>query len=142
MLLTLVASPQLAQEAPPPAPPQAEAAPDPDVNEAAVRATLKQLVAAEAACGKERAGKRASILELILARRLPGYLRDGEMAGYRFRLSLSDDQRGFFAVATPLDYGRSGRRSFFADKKGVRGEDLQGQVATSKAPLLEPAAER
>ncbi len=124
------------QESPAPA---ATPATDAAANEQAVVELLKQVVQAEAAWARENAGKRASFLDLILARQLPVDLRDGIAAGYRFKLTLSENQRGFEVVATPSQYGVSGTRSFFADKKGVRGEDAQGGPAAGKAPLLAPA---
>lgn len=124
------------QDAAPPAP---SPSPDPAANETAVLDLLKRLVVAEAAWGKENGGKRASFLDLILAKQLPADLGDGIASGYRFKLSLGENQRGFEATAVPLEYGRSGTRSFFADRKGVRGEDARGQPAGSKSELLAPA---
>jgi hypothetical protein len=49
--------------------------------------------------------------------------------GYKFELTASGDQ--FEAVATPVEYGRTGKRSFFVDKSGVvRGGDHGGGPAT------------
>jgi hypothetical protein len=115
------------------------AAPDPAANEATVLELLKQLVQAEAAWGRDHGGKRASFLDLILARQLPADLRDGIASGYRFKLTLGENLRTFEATATPLEYGRTGTRSFFADRKGVRGEDARGGATGGKAPLLAPA---
>jgi hypothetical protein len=130
---------RLPQEAP--APPQPAPAPSPDgaVNEQAVIGLLTRVVEAQAAWGRENAGKRASLLDLILAQKVPADLRDGIAAGYRFKLTLGETLRTFELTATPLEYGRTGTRSFFADKKGVRGEDARGEVASGKAPLLLPA---
>jgi hypothetical protein len=49
--------------------------------------------------------------------------------GYRFVISTSS--HGFEAVATPVEYGKSGKRSFFIDQSGVvRGDDKGGGPAT------------
>ena len=49
--------------------------------------------------------------------------------GYKIDLTASRDQ--FEAVAIPLDYGKTGKRSFFIDKSGVvRGDDHDGGRAT------------
>jgi hypothetical protein len=49
--------------------------------------------------------------------------------GYNFEVTVSGDQ--FEAVATPREYGKSGKRSFFVDKSGVvRGDDHGGGPAT------------
>jgi hypothetical protein len=50
--------------------------------------------------------------------------------GYKIDVTTSGD--GFEAVATPLEYGKTGSRSFFVDKSGiVRGDDHGGAPATS-----------
>jgi hypothetical protein len=49
--------------------------------------------------------------------------------GYKFEVTASGDQ--FEAVATPKEYGKTGKRSFFVDKSGVvRGDDHGGGPAT------------
>jgi hypothetical protein len=53
-----------------------------------------------------------------------------EKYGYNFEVTASGDQ--FEAVATPREYGKSGKRSFFVDKSGVvRGDDHGGAPATA-----------
>jgi len=52
-----------------------------------------------------------------------------EKYGYRIEVTASGDQ--FEAVATPREYGKTGKRSFFVDKTGVvRGDDHDGGPAT------------
>jgi len=52
-----------------------------------------------------------------------------ERYGYNFEVTASGDQ--FEAVATPREYGKTGKRSFFIDKSGVvRGDDHGGAPAT------------
>jgi hypothetical protein len=49
--------------------------------------------------------------------------------GYNFEVTASGDH--FEAVATPREYGKTGKRSFFVDKSGViRGDDHGGGPAT------------
>ncbi len=132
-LLCVLALVARLQEAPSPAPvPPVE----PAANETAVIGLLQQLVQAEAAWGRDNGGKRASFLDLILARQLPADLRDGIASGYRFKLTLGENQRTFEATATPLEYARTGTRSFFADRKGVRGDDARGEPVGGKAPVV------
>ena len=53
-----------------------------------------------------------------------------ENHGYRFDMNVFGAQ--FEVTATPLEYGKTGRRSFFVDQSGVvRGDDHQGGPATS-----------
>jgi hypothetical protein len=75
-------------------------------------------------------------------------LASGIQGGYRFRYRIlpapdANSPPGFELAATPVDYGRTGRRSFFLDAEGrMRGGDKQGAVATSADPLVEPRASR
>jgi hypothetical protein len=49
--------------------------------------------------------------------------------GYNCEVTVNGDQ--FEAVATPKEYGKTGKRSFFVDKTGVvRGDDHGGAPAT------------
>jgi hypothetical protein len=56
---------------------------------------------------------------------------------YGYRVDLTTSSQGFEAVAMPLEYGKTGKRSFFIDQSGVlRGDDHGGGPATiSDKPL-------
>ena len=57
--------------------------------------------------------------------------------GYNIDLVVVGDQ--FEAVATPVEYGKTGSRSFFVDKSGVvRGDDHGGGPATVGDKPIEP----
>jgi hypothetical protein len=80
-------------------------------------------------------------------------LAAGETSDYRFRYSIvpagsgfagsaDESERnkaaGFALAATPVAYGKTGRRSFYLDAAGIlRGADKQGAVATSTDPKVE-----
>lgn len=88
----------------------------------------------------------AGLLDSDLAKGLAG--------GYRLRYSIvpatgEEDQSerdkgsGFFLAATPVVYGKDGRRSFFLDSSGtLRGGDKNGAVATANDPAVEPETQR
>jgi hypothetical protein len=72
-------------------------------------------------------GSYGSIEELIEHKMLAKDVLD--KYGYRFAITTS--AQGFEAVGTPLEYGKSGKRSFFIDQSGVvRGDDKGGGPAT------------
>lgn len=56
-----------------------------------------------------------------------------ERYGYAFQVTASGDQ--FEAVATPREYGKTGKRSFFVDKSGG---DHGGGPATIADPAAQP----
>jgi len=66
----------------------------------------------------------------------------GSMGGYSFRYRIlpSPDgaDSGFELAATPQEYGKTGRRSFFRDAAGkIHGADKHGAVATPQDLLLD-----
>ncbi len=69
-------------------------------------------------------------------------LASGKKFGYIFRYRIlpgaGDEAARFELAATPAEYGRAGRRSFFLDSSGtLRGADKQGAVATIADPRIE-----
>jgi hypothetical protein len=79
---------------------------------------------------------------------LPADLAAGSSAGYNFRYVIvpmnvagddadRDKAAGFVLAATPIEYGKEGKRSFYLDSNGVlRGADKHGAVATSADPQI------
>jgi hypothetical protein len=78
-------------------------------------------------------------------------LAKGIAGGYRLRYSIvpatgeediseRNKSAGFRLAATPVVYGKDGRRSFFLDDAGVlRGADKNGVVATADDPRIDNA---
>ena len=78
-------------------------------------------------------------------------LAAGNKDGYTIRYSIvpvtgnppaedSDKTEAFSLAATPTEYGKTGRRSFFLDSNGVlRGTDKHGGVATADDPQIGPS---
>jgi hypothetical protein len=71
-------------------------------------------------------------------------LATGKKGGYRFRFRVlpasgEGAEAGFELAATPAEYGKTGRRSFFLDSSGaLRGADKRGAVADPTDPRIEP----
>jgi hypothetical protein len=74
----------------------------------------------------------------------------GNKDGYTFRYSIvpvkggadanTDSQETFTIAASPLAYGKNGRRSFYLDSSGVlRGADKQGGLANAADARIGPA---
>ena len=65
--------------------------------------------------------------------------RQRERDGYRFRLAVSEDGKGYRVHAVPAEYGRTGRLSFSLHQtNAIRAEDKEGQPAAATAPLTGP----
>jgi hypothetical protein len=74
-------------------------------------------------------GSYGSLQQLSDAKMFPLEMLDKYATAYKFEVAINGDQ--FEAVATPKEYGKSGKRSFFVDKTGVvRGDDHGGGPAT------------
>jgi hypothetical protein len=108
------------------------------VNESEANEMLGRVIGAQLIYSRKFEGRFASLEELIRLGGVPKDIEDHQSSGYRFKLTVSQDQRAFFAVAVPTIYGKTGRISFYADLSGVRGEDLKGQPATAKSPVYQP----
>jgi hypothetical protein len=79
---------------------------------------------------------------------LDASLASGESDIYRFRYVITpsatgideaerNKNAGFALTATPIEYGKSGRRSFYLDSSGtLRGSDKQGLGATPDDPRI------
>lgn len=79
---------------------------------------------------------------------LPEDLAAGSSGGYNFRYVIvpvnvagddadRDKAAGFVLAASPNEYGKDGKRSFYLDSNGIlRGADKHGAVATSSDPQI------
>jgi hypothetical protein len=101
----------------------------PEMNEEIAILALEELVSSEDSyksnAGKGTYGTIDRLVEQNLLRK-----DSFENHGYRFDMNVFGVQ--FEVTATPLEYGKTGRRSFFVDQTGVvRGDDHQGGPANS-----------
>ena len=77
------------------------------------------------------------------------HLAAGDAGGYHFRYRIAsspnaDTPEGdsFELSATPDDYGKMGKRSFFLDAAGkIHGGDRHGEIASVSDPIVAPAAQ-
>ena len=107
------------------------------VNEGEAYEMLQRIVGAEILYSRKFA-KNASLQELIRMGGVPKDIEDGEASGYKFALTVSADQKTFFATALPVTYGKTGKVSFYADINGLHGEDLKGKPARARSPIYQP----
>src|SRR5437016_6170266 len=102
--------------------------PPPEMNETIAIRMLQIIAGAEASYAFTNGSGKFGTIDTLAEQKL----LDREVLekyGYRFDLTVTDDQ--FEAVATPREYGKTGKRSFYVDKSGVvRGDDHGGGLAT------------
>lgn len=116
-------------------------------NEGSTMASLRTIHSAEATYQATAGNGSYGTLEQLAAQNLiRPELASGTRNGYRFSVEVTSDldsEMGFQAVAIPLSYPSSGRRSFFVDESGViRAADTQGREATKYDPALDNAYDR
>jgi hypothetical protein len=97
--------------------------------------TLSELQAAEETFKEVKKKERYGTLEELVAEKI--LEKDfAEHLDYRVELSASGEK--FDATATPKEYGKSGRRSFFLDETGtMRAADHKGRPATAADPPVD-----
>ena len=97
-------------------------------NERAAMTILWNIGSAEREHKEKNPASYASIEELIASDQLKK--KNMDASGYKFDMRLTAD--GFEVTAVPLEYGKSGKLSFFMDQTGlVRGADHSGAPANA-----------
>lgn len=98
-----------------------------DTHHDEVQAMLTRISLAQLLYSQQHAGKFADMPTLILGGLIPKDLEGTESTGYRFRVTASADGKSWHAAAEPVQYGRTGKLSFFMDASGVRSGDVGGK---------------
>jgi hypothetical protein len=90
-----------------------------DTHEEEARQMLDRIVKAELAHSLQNGGAYADMQTLVTAGLLPDDIRSSRSTGYDYSIDLADKK--YTASATPAEYGRSGKLSFFlqVDAKGI-----------------------
>ena len=77
-------------------------------------------------------GLFGNMAELIAAGAIPKDIEGTESTGYRFQVIRATDGKSWYATAEPVQYGRTGRLSFYLDAAGVRSGDVGGKPLVVK----------
>ncbi len=96
---------------------------------------LYEIQTAEVTFKEEKEKGRYGTLEELMAEKIldKGF---AERLGYRIELNASGEK--FDVTATPREYGKTGRRSFFLDETGsMRAADHKGKPATAADPPVD-----
>jgi hypothetical protein len=103
--------------------------PPPEANEAVAAGALHMIASAQTSYHSTAGKGSYGTLDQLIEQKLLS-MDAFEKYGYKFEVKTSGDN--FEAVATPKEYGATGKRSFFVDKSGVvRGDDHGGGPATA-----------
>jgi len=114
----------------------------PETNEMIAISLLRMIGNAEASYRATSGNANYGSLEELINQHLiqKEMLGDEFLKKYGYRLGIVVAGDDFQATATPIEYGKTGNRSFFVDKSGVvRGDDHGGGPATvADKPVLQP----
>jgi hypothetical protein len=105
-------------------------------NESIAKNVLRTMASAQATYKETKGdGSYGSLDELVAS----GLLMKDMLEKYGYKIELGVLSNKFEVTATPVEYGKSGKRSFFIDESGVlRGGDHGGGAATlSDKPVNE-----
>ncbi len=101
-------------------------------NEMAAIARLRSIATAEMQYQFDSGGNYATMDELI-KNRLIGDLSEAKLNGYRFDVRVMPGR--FEAIAVPVRFGITGKRSFYVDESRImRGADKRGGQAVASDP--------
>ncbi|HVF43488.1 MAG TPA: DUF3352 domain-containing protein [Pyrinomonadaceae bacterium] len=103
--------------------------------ESAATYVLYEVESAETTFKVEKKKGRYATLEELVAEKIldKGF---GEHPSYRIEINAAGEK--FEVTATPKDYGKTGRRSFFLDETGtLRAADHKGKPATASDPPVD-----
>jgi hypothetical protein len=99
-----------------------------DVQDMMTRISLAQVLYSQS-----RNGQFGNTAELVAAGVIPKDIEGTESTGYRFQINRSTDGKSWYATAEPVQYGRTGRLSFYLDASGVRSGDAGGKPLPVKS---------
>ena len=103
------------------------------MNEAMAIYALQRIAGAQSAYKDDRKKERFGTLEELVAEEL---LEKTFFENLEYKIELDVTADKFEVSATPKNYGKSGRRSFFTDNTGtVRGADRRGEPAHADDPV-------
>ena len=92
-----------------------------------VQDMLTRISLAQVAYSQSHNGQFGNMAELITAGYIPKDIEGPETTGYHFQVVRSADGKSWYATAEPVQYGRTGRLSFYLDAAGVRNGDAGGK---------------
>src|SRR5690349_11319722 len=99
-----------------------------DIQDMMTRISLAQVLYSQS-----HNGAFGNMAELIAAGVIPKDIEGTESTGYRFQINRSADAKSWYATAEPIQYGRTGRLSFYLDAAGVRSGDAAGKPLSIKS---------
>jgi len=94
---------------------------------------LKRLVAFQGIYAQQHNGVYSDFPALIQSGMMSAAVIDPKLSGYNFHIALGKDGKSYIATAEPVNYGHSGKRSFWMDQTGlIKSADNGGKPFQGK----------
>jgi len=97
-----------------------------DTHEAEAKKLLQKIADVQSVMAAKD-GKYQDIQSLVAKNLLPADVLSAESTGYNFAVKLKDDNKGYFATATPAVYGKTGKLSFLLETDSKRGPNISSR---------------
>ena len=98
-----------------------------DVQEMMTRISLAQVIYSQG-----HNGMFGNLAELVAGGLVPKDIEGVESTGYKFQVFKATDGKSWYATAEPVQYGRTGRLSFYLDAAGAKSGDAGGKPLVVK----------
>lgn len=106
-----------------------------ETHEDEARNMLDRIARGQLAYSAMNGGNFAGIDQLVAAQLLPDDVKTSASTGYNYAVSISDNKQVWTAHATPAEYGKTGRLSFFLTSDGKSTPRISSQDNGGK-PLV------
>lgn len=98
------------------------------VNERSAISYIERMIGSQKLYSDSKGGKYGTLDDLVEAQFWLPSQKTPEMFGYRFTIELAEDRKSYWIHAEPIEYGKTGKNSFYGDPRGVYKLDNGGKV--------------
>jgi hypothetical protein len=91
-----------------------------DTHESEAKKLMQKIADGQVVVAAQNNGAYADMQTLVDKNLLPADIRSAESTGYNFSVTLASDKKSYFAIATPAEYGKTGKLSFLMQLDGKR----------------------
>lgn len=101
-----------------------------DVHHEEAEAMLRRIAKGELVYSAQNQGVYADLRTLVGQGLIPDDAMSGTSTGYVYAINLDAERKSYYATATPVEYGKSGKLSFILDGAALSKRDTGGTPLT------------
>lgn len=104
-----------------------------DTHENEAKKLMQKIADVQMVAAAQNNGAYADMQALVEKNLLPADIRSAESTGYNFAVTVTPDKKNYFATATPVEYGKSGKLSYLLTLDAKKSpkfttKDTRGQI--------------